>query len=117
MGMVSLKDMQIKSLQDVVKEMEKTIVDKEEELKEENISYETSFKKIKDELEIFKEKARRIEERMVTTNMEAASKINTVEKTLTTKSKILEELQEIMKGKEEELIKIRKEFSENESSM
>ena len=37
--MVSLKDMQIKFLQDVVKEIEKTIVDKEEELKEENISY------------------------------------------------------------------------------
>merc|ERR1712238_37417 len=115
--MVSLKDMQIKSLQDVVKEMEKTIVDKEDELKEDNLSYETSFKQIKDELEIFKEKARRIEERMVTMNMEAASKINTVEETLTTKSKILEELQEIMKGKEEELIKVRKVFSENESSM
>ena len=36
--------------------MEKTIVDKEEELKEENISYETSFKKIKDELEILKKR-------------------------------------------------------------
>ena len=50
-------------------------------------------------------------------NMEVASKLNTVEETLTTKRKILEELQEIMKGKEEEVIKIRKELSENESSM
>lgn len=51
---VSLKDMQIKYLQDVVIEMEKTIVDKEEELKEEKISCETSFKQMKDEIEISK---------------------------------------------------------------
>ena len=32
-------------------------------------------------------------------NMQVASKLNTVEETLTTKRKMLEELQEIMKGK------------------
>ena len=51
---VSLKDMQIKYLQNVLIEMEKTIVDKEEELKEEKISYETSFKQMKDKIEISK---------------------------------------------------------------
>ena len=48
---------------------------------------------MKDELDIFKEKARRIEERVVAINMGATSKINTMEETITTKSKMLEELQ------------------------
>lgn len=81
--MVSFKDMQIESLQDVVKEMQKVIVDKEEELKVEAISYETFFKKINDELENFNEKSKIIEKRIVGLNMEATSKLNTAEKTLT----------------------------------
>ena len=79
--------MQIESLQDVVKEMQKVIVDKEEELKVEEISYETFFKKINDELENFNEKSKIIEKRIVGLNMEATSKLNTAEKTLTTELK------------------------------
>lgn len=48
---------------------------------------------MKDELGIFKEKARRIEERVVAINMGDTSKLNTVEETITTKSKMLEGLQ------------------------
>lgn len=67
---VSLKGIHINPLLDIVKEMEKMIVDKKEELIEEQISYESSFKKMKNELEIFKEKVRRIEEKMVVMNTE-----------------------------------------------
>ena len=54
-AIISLKNMYIRSFQDVVKMMEKTIVDKNKKLIELKISYETYFKKIKDELIIFKE--------------------------------------------------------------
>ena len=54
-AIISLKKMYIRSFQDVVKEMEKTIVNKNEKLIELKISYDTYFKKIKDELIIFKE--------------------------------------------------------------
>ena len=84
--------MQIKFRHDVVKDIEKTIVDKEKELKKEKISYEMSFKKMKDELDIFKEKPRRIEKRIIAMYIKATSKLNTAEGTLTTRRKMLEEL-------------------------
>ena len=51
-----------------------------------------SFKKMKDELDIFKEKPRRIEKRIIAMYIKATSKLNTAEGTLTTRRKMLEEL-------------------------
>ena len=65
-----------------------------------------SFKKMKDELDIFKENPRRIEKRIIVMYIKATSKLNTAEGTLTTRRKMLEEL-----------IQIQKQFSRNESSL
>lgn len=51
-----------------------------------------SFKKMKDELDIFKENPRRIEKRIIVMYIKATSKLNTAEGTLTTRRKMLEEL-------------------------
>ena len=47
---------------------------------------------MKDELDIFKEKPRIIEKRIIVIYIKATSKLNTVEGTLTTRRKMLEEL-------------------------
>ena len=80
-----------------MKEIKKTIVDKKERLKEKK--YEIYFKKMKDELVIFKEKARKVEKMMMAMNMKIERKLNTVEDMLTTKSKVLDESQKHYESK------------------